>query len=242
MATNFLFDQFENAQEQQLLHDLVEEAHQIMGEDVVYITRTMQAEDDLWTEDAQSLYSDSYDIEMYIQSVSGFDGRKDFLNAFGANIQDEVTWSCAIRAWEKHVQPGSGFKRPREGDLIFFPKNRKVFKITFVESRDMFYQLGDLYTWSIRTELFKHSGERFDTGIDEVDRINAVSVNVVDWALMTEDDELLTDESGHIIVWDGPQGYDLKRIAPNSQNDFFQSQFDAFVDWTEADPFTGGAL
>lgn len=237
MATNFFFDQRENQAEQKLLADLIEEAIQIHGNDVLYIPRQMNNFDDLYDTDDQSSYSDSYEIEMYIKSVRGFGGMKDFLNQFGGNIQDEVEWSVSKRVFETLIGAKTGFSRPREGDLIYFPQNRKCFKITFVDSREMFYQLGDLYTYDLRTELFTYSGERFDTGIEDLDRINAVSTNVVDWAILTEDGKLLTTEDGNIIV---SEGYDLEKIAPGSQNKFLQDQFDSFVDWSEMDPFSDG--
>jgi hypothetical protein len=247
MATNFFFDQLENDAEQELLADLIEESIQIHGHDVIYIVRTLLDYDPLYGADDQSLYQDTYDCEMYIKSVHGFGSDKDFLNQFGANIRDEVVFSVSARAFNTNVgQPAKSyidvngavqpFVRPREGDLIYFPLNKKCFKITFVDSREMFYQLGSLYTFELTCELFEYSGEKFNTSIPEIDDIYKLSTNIVDSALQTDDGDILTTDDGDTIV----DSYDLEKNDPAAQNDFFKDDFDSFVDWSEVDPFSEG--
>ena len=103
----------------------------------------------------------------------GFEGEGDFLSKFGLQIRDSMTLTVAIRTWENEVGRSieSQPSRPLEGDLIYFPLNRKVFKIMFVEHEAIFYQMGSLQTYDLRCELFEFSNERFETGIPEVDDV-----------------------------------------------------------------------
>jgi len=60
--------------------------------------------------------------------------------------------------------------RPREGDLIYFPLGQRLFEVKFVEHEQPFYQLGKLYTYELKCELFEYEDEVLDTSIDEIDK------------------------------------------------------------------------
>ena len=59
--------------------------------------------------------------------------------------------------------------RPMEGDLIYFALSDSLFEIKFVEHESPFYQLGSLYTYELRCELFEYEDEVFDTEIMDID-------------------------------------------------------------------------
>ena len=59
--------------------------------------------------------------------------------------------------------------RPNEGDLIYLPFSGSLFEIKFVEHENPFYQVGKLFVFKLRCELFEYSGEDFDTGVDSID-------------------------------------------------------------------------
>ena len=46
-----------------------------------------------------------------------------------------------------------------------------MFEIKFVEHEDPFYQVGKLFVFKLRCELFEYSQEDFDTGIGDIDLI-----------------------------------------------------------------------
>ena len=46
-----------------------------------------------------------------------------------------------------------------------------MFEIKFVEHEDPFYQVGKLFVFKLRAELFEYSQEDFDTGIGDIDMI-----------------------------------------------------------------------
>ena len=54
------------------------------------------------------------------------------------------------------------FKRPNEGDLIFFPLEGALFEIKFVEGKKPFYQLRNLYVYELLCERFEFEDEIID--------------------------------------------------------------------------------
>ena len=72
---------------------------------------------------------------------------------------------------EDTTQYGSRHRRPMEGDLIYFPYNKKVFQITFVEHESPFYPGGTLPQFVLTCDLLEYSNEIFITGIPEIDSI-----------------------------------------------------------------------
>jgi hypothetical protein len=155
--------------EQSLIEDLVIESIRIYGIDVWYLPRTIVAKDDLLNEDDLSAFNQAYLVEMYVKSVDGFEGEGDFLSKFGLQIRDSVTMTMAQRVYDLEIGLNTEINRPREGDLIYLPLNKKFFEIQHVEHEAIFYQLGSLQTYDLRAELFEHSGERFLTGQNFID-------------------------------------------------------------------------
>ena len=168
MATNPYFNHFENTSEQNLHQDLIIESIKQFGIDNYYLPRQYMNEDLLYGEDTISQFSQSHLIEMYVKSVDGFEGEGDFISRFGLEIRDQVIFSLARRRWENLE---TGYERPREGDLIFLPLNKKLYEIRFVEHESMFYQFGKLPIFDMTCELFQYDSQRIDTGIEQIDDI-----------------------------------------------------------------------
>jgi hypothetical protein len=59
--------------------------------------------------------------------------------------------------------------RPREGDLVYFPLGQRLFEVKFVEHEQPFYQLGKLYVYELKCELFEYEDEVIDTSVYEID-------------------------------------------------------------------------
>ena len=70
---------------------------------------------------------------MYINTVEGFGGEGDFLSKFGVEQRDTMTMSVARRTFETDVGAPdlANLTRPREGDLIWFPLNNKLYSVNF---------------------------------------------------------------------------------------------------------------
>ena len=170
MATNPFFSRYQ-ASEQNLVEDLVVESIKIHGHDMIYILRETVNTDELFGEDIEIKFTDSRSIEMYIDSVDGFEGDGDFVAKFGLDIRDTMSVVVSKKRW-KDVFVGTGVTGatiPREGDLIYFPLSKGIFEITFVEHENPFYQLGKNHTFKLSCQLFKYSGETLDTGFTDID-------------------------------------------------------------------------
>ena len=155
MPTNFFFNNYQSSQEQSLLENLIIESIKIYGEDMYYIPRKLNNYDEIYGADDQSSYDNAYMIEMYIKSIDGFTGDGSFMSKFGLEIRDRVVFSMAQRIFNEEVGTFTSQLRPNEGDLIYFPLNKKCFQIKFVQKYEMFYQLGALQTWEVTCELFE---------------------------------------------------------------------------------------
>ena len=173
MATSVYFDKGTNT-EQTLYEDLIIEQLKVFGHDVYYLPRTLVKEDTLFGEDVLSKFDDSYGIEMYMMEVEGFGGEKELVAKFGLEIRDEATFIVSRRRWEDIISADSNLiisSRPNEGDLIYFPRVKKLFQIDFVDLDDPFYQVDNLPTYRMSCTLFEYSSEVLDTGITAIDTI-----------------------------------------------------------------------
>lgn len=247
MATNFYFNNFSASNEQGLFEDLIIESIKIYGEDMYYMPRTLTNYDKLMGTDDQSQYNQAILVELYIKSIDGFQGDGSFMSKFGLQIRDQVVFSIAQRTFNQEVAIMTDQVRPNEGDLIYFPLNRKCFQIRYVNKQEMFYQFGALQTWELTCELFEYSNEQFNTGIAEIDIIQQkFSTNVLDYALMDEQGDFLQEEDGSYIV---NESYNITTINPAEDNDAIQSGSenfpegsDDFIDFSERDPFSEGNI
>ncbi len=247
MATNFYFNNFSASNEQGLFEDLIIESIKIYGEDMYYLPRTLTNYDKLLGTDDQSQYNQAILVELYIKSIDGFQGDGSFMSKFGLQIRDQVVFSIAQRTFNQEVAIMTDQVRPNEGDLIYFPLNRKCFQIRYVNKQEMFYQFGALQTWELTCELFEYSNEQFNTGIAEIDIIQQkFSTNVLDYALMDEQGDFLQEEDGSYIV---NESYNITTINPAEDNDAIQfgsenfpEGSDDFIDFSERDPFSEGNI
>ena len=179
MTTSVYFNHFENTPEQNLHQDLIIEAIKNYGIDVYYLPRKYVNEDLLYGEDTISEFNQAHLIEMYVKSVDGFEGEGDFVSRFGLEIRDQVVFSVARRRFDNLDITEQD--RPLEGDVIFFPLNKKLYEIRFVEHESMFYQFGKLPIFDLTCELFQYDDQRIDTGVEDIDEIEdtlAYSINL----------------------------------------------------------------
>ena len=173
MPRNVYFSQAVRS-EQNLYEDLIVESLKIYGQDVYYIPRTLVNRDTILNEDPASKFDDAYLMEAYIENTDGFEGAGDLMSKFGVQIRDQATFIISLRTWERFVSLDDNLAtsfRPNEGDLIYFPLSGSMFEIKFVEHEDPFYQVGKLFVFKLRCELFEYSQEDFDTGIGDIDLI-----------------------------------------------------------------------
>jgi len=218
-TTNFFFNNFQSSMEQNLIEDLVVESIKIYGIELYYLPKRIVARDTIFREEELATYNVAYPIEMYIKNVDGFEGEGDFMSKFGLEIRDRITFTVSRRSFSAEIlTKESGMVRPLEGDLIWFPLTRKMYKIMFVEHEAIFYQLGSLQTWDLTCELFEFNNETFDTGISDIDQVYAELDVDIGTALATS--IALTDvqAQNEIFEADGQSGIlDFSEIDPFSE-------------------------
>ena len=218
MATNVYFGNYDNFNEQNLIDDLVIESIQIYGIDVTYISGLFNNVDAVFNEDDTPLYDEMYSFEVYVKNVDGFQGEGDFLSKFGLQIRDQVTFTVAIRTFERHVTRVKQTKvRPRENDIIWLPLNQKMYRITYVEHESVFYQSGSLQVYDVKCELMEYSNERFETGRYDIDHYFD-NVSTTSTFVTTLENLANTD--------------------PIAQNFEFEKLADDILDFSDVDPFS----
>lgn len=237
MSTNFYFNNFQSSMEQGLIEDLVIESIQIYGQDMYYLPKTVKQLDRLFGEDLQaSEFNDAIFVELYIKNVEGFQGDGDFLSKFNLQIRDRMTFTIARRTFANEVGMQLDLTRPREGDVIYFPLNRKFFQIKFVEHEAIFYQLGSLQTWDLVCELMEFNNEIFNTGIPEIDEFTTTNNTIMELHHVTmEDGAALNIENGAELILDS---FSMDSLDLGAENEFIQTQSADYLDFTEINPFS----
>ena len=244
MARNVFFNNFSNSSEQNLIEDLIIESIGIYGIEAYNLPKTYSDYDSLYGESDIGVFKEFYTTDMYINSVEGFGGEGDFLSKFGVEQRDTMTMSVARRTFETDVGSPelANLTRPREGDLIWFPLNNKLYSINFVEHEPVFYQMGALQFFELRLEMFEYSSERFNTGISEIDQLEdnrSMDINLKSAFVMETGDLPIHDERGDRIILSGFTDNDQDDIT-DSENTFIETQADNFIDFTDVDPFSEG--
>lgn len=235
MPVSTFFNNYGASGEQALLDSLIVESIRIYGEDMYYVPRELANFDKLYGEDDSSRYDEAIGIEIYLRSNQGFLGNKDMIKKIaGIDIDDEIKFIIARTTFDQLIGTTRGFVRPREGDLIFFPLNNKAFQITFVSKYEIFYQLGSLYTWEVSCMLFEYSGEKINTGLGDIDALEARgTVDIYDYAVHTEADEVIVTEANE--VWTTTDQI-LTNVDPLADNDFLNEKAVTLDDWAQEDP------
>jgi len=177
MATNPYFNKnYSSQSEQDLYDDLMEESIKIHGIDVSYLPRQIQKIDSLFKDVEISQFTATHDIEMFVDSVEQFGGEGDFLSKFGVEIRDTLELTVMVNRFDT-----LNIGRPKEGDLIFFPFNKQLFEVMFVEDEQIFYTLGKKFVYRLKLELFEYSNQMINTGVEDIDNIqykNAYSIEL----------------------------------------------------------------
>jgi|TARA_Y100000034_G_scaffold19490_2_gene22018 hypothetical protein len=242
MPTNVYFDTGITA-EQRLYENIIIEQLRAFGQDVYYLPRKLVNEDTLFGEDTLSSFNDAYIIEMYLDNIEGYEGQREMMTRFGLDMQDEATWVVSRRRFEQLVSTDQNLivsTRPNEGDLVYYPTAKKLFEITFVDHDDPFYQIQNLPVFKLRCRTFEYSHEALDTGISAIDAIEtAESLDALKYQFQLESGtesgtNYLLTEDGYWIV---SEEYNIDTIDTSSDSQWFETQGDSILDFTEINPF-----
>ena len=183
--------------EQQLIDSLVIEQIAMFGVDLMYMPRENINLDRLLHESTKDVFKMAMPIPMYIKSFDGYDNSIEILSKFGVRSSDELTLIMSRSQWTTYYAPyvksmynvqsgrdplannnpleGQTSRRPKEGDLIFFPFDNGIFEVKYVQFDQPFFQLGKGHIFEMQCEKFEYSGEDFQTGIPQIDEVAARS-------------------------------------------------------------------
>jgi hypothetical protein len=167
-----------SSSEQRLVQDLINEQLKIYGQDIVYLPRKIVNKKTIMKEVVASTFDDAYRMEAYLLNYQGFEGNGDILQKFGVQTTDAVTFVISKERYEDFISPFLNSDsqielatRPEEGDLIYFPLDNTMFEIKYVEGKKPFYQLNNLYVYTLSCEVMDYAlDEQIDVGIEEVDK------------------------------------------------------------------------
>lgn len=244
MTVNPYFNQYSTSTEQNLHESLIIESIQQYGFDIYYMPRVSLDTDAIYTEYSKSAFVAAIPVEMYVKSVMGFEGQGDFVSQFGLELRDAITFTVANKRFNEEVANNalwdttynvanvaiSGntslltdqtieITRPREGDLVYLPFANSFFEIKFTEDEQIFYPLGKLQTYDLRTEKFEYGGEYFATGNTTLDTM----MNNLSMATTAANNSA-----------------DIEGNDPFAINMDIETEADAILDFSEMDPFASG--
>jgi hypothetical protein len=178
MAVNKYFNNYNHTQSQSMVEDIVIEAIKMAGVDCYYIPKKLNNFNNILGEDCLKSFDSKMMIETFIENTDGFEGEGDFISKFGLEIRDSMDVIISKKRFgELSLEYGINLSRPTEGDLFYFPFNKNLFEIKFVEHEQPFYQLGKNYIYSLKLELFTYSYEDMETNTEIIDNIEDLFQN-----------------------------------------------------------------
>jgi hypothetical protein len=201
--------------EQKLVEDLITESIKIQGFDAYYLPNNNDAARDLlYGEDPVKKFKTAFAVEMYLSSIMGHEGEKDFFSKFGLEIRNQVSVILSRRAFQQRV-PQNLMTRPREGDLIYVPflnGGGELYEIKFVDQNKDGFQLGrkNPYFYEMEMEKFKYSQEVITTGVTDIDQAVTDSAYTL-----------------HLNTGAGTGTYTLKELVFQSNDNTYANAFTA---------------
>jgi hypothetical protein len=125
--------------------------------------------------------------------------------------------------------------RPYEGDWIYFPLNKKLYEIKFVENEQVFYQHGKLYTYELNCELVDRLGT-IATGNTEIDAIGTLyDPDILQYQITLESEVgSVLNEDGESILWE----YRIETKDALANNEYFTTKSFDYLDFSERNPFS----
>jgi hypothetical protein len=210
MATSSYFNNYKaKYSEQRLVDDLISESIKIQGFDAYYIPNdNAVARDLLYGEDPVKKFNTAFPVEMYLSSVMGTEGQKDFFSKFGLEIRNQVHVLVSRKAFYQRT-PQTTYLRPVEGDLVYVPflnGGGELYEIKYVDQNKDGFTLGrrNPYYYELEMEKFKYSQEIIATGMADID----VAVSDSAYTL-------------HLNIGAGTGSYTLKELVYQSPDETY---------------------
>lgn len=235
-----------NTNEQDLYNSMIRESIEMMGQEYVYIPRTMNKFDQLFGEDVLSSFETHANFVAWCENYNGFGGESELLAKFGMEIRDSMSLIIHRQEFTERIEPIVPASRhvelkwrPNEGDLIYVPFSKSLFEIRFVEDEAPgFYQLKKKYVWTLRCELVQLNSEKFTTGSTEIDDVFGINLNRIDTCIVQEDgDVFVCEEGGFILLEEYEVSKPVNDIIGYGDDNAIKSEFMQIMDFDESNPF-----
>lgn len=155
---NPYFNQSQNVEgESDLYEDLIIEAIQAVGEDLLYIQR-LESDFNSLNEAQISELKKAFVIEAEVLSVENFGGDMDQFSYFGLAPMDRATFKMSIKRFKDQAS-FVDLKDPVEGDLLYMKTGNIIWEIKRVRKDDKFYIANKRYCWIIECVLYQPNHE-----------------------------------------------------------------------------------
>lgn len=155
---NPYFNQSQNVEgESDLYEDLIIEAIQVVGEDLLYIQR-LESDFNSLNEAQISELKKAFVIEAEVLSVENFGGDMDQFSYFGLAPMDRATFKMSIKRFKEQAA-FVDLKDPVEGDLLYMKTGNIIWEIKRVRKDDKFYIAGKRYCWIVECVLYQPNHE-----------------------------------------------------------------------------------
>jgi hypothetical protein len=178
MPSKYFQNYGKSAVEINLIADLYDEAIHMQGFTGYYIPNTnAQSRDLIYGDDPLKAFDVAYPLDMYLVNTMDYGDEQDFFSKFGLEVRNQTKVQMTTREFKAKVS--SEYSKPLEGDLIFIPfikDTGELFEIKFTNTSKDLYVLGrnQPFYYELSLEPFKYNDESIDTGIDEIDAIEAL--------------------------------------------------------------------
>tara|TARA_B100001093_G_scaffold520368_1_gene615136 strand:- start:14826 stop:15668 length:843 start_codon:yes stop_codon:yes gene_type:complete len=182
MKANIHFNHYAYKGEQNLVQDLHDEIIQILGVNVSYLPKESFNYDLIFGSDDDQRFTESYLIEMMLEQPDDYMGDA-LLGKFGVQIEETISLVVSQRRFDELKI--ENYKRPKEGDLIYFPIDDRLYTITFVDYQAPgFLQAGIFPGYRLSCELYTPSHEQIHTDVKHIDEadeeIHTLEIPIVD--------------------------------------------------------------
>jgi hypothetical protein len=171
---------YSNKNETDLYKGMIQECISIRGLRMIYVPRTANI-DFLFGEDVNSKFENGFEFAAWVKDFEGFQpGTHDVASKFGLLVRDSMEFEVARKEWDDLKKSNPMVPdQPREGDLIFFPTDgREILEISWVEDEEQFYPLSKQMTWKLRANAFQYSGEKVQSGFEQVDVVEDLTPSI----------------------------------------------------------------
>ena len=166
----------EQPKEANLFDNIASEWYYLHGSDIIFLPREVNKEETTFGEYLSAVYNQGIPIRMFIEETEAWSGNGDMYSKFGLQVTDECTlyinktsfanatngMSLSVSALGTITVTGSSSQiYPKQGDLIYVVKSKKLFQISHIEDevQPAFYLLGNRAGYKIQCKLFMYNHE-----------------------------------------------------------------------------------